>query len=152
MKQYQIVFNVPDDFVPEELELTASYGKGQGEISIEGESFIKSSEEDVTKAWEELKSIVEEKISFKIDEVPENSVIRILFPPEVATDFESLSSLNTLKDAVEAVYRKPCICYCNSMDLMVDNADDAIKMLNGMIAKIKTRAAVKNTSGIVIAN
>ena len=149
MKQYQITFNVPDDFQPDELSLSANYDRGENEISIAEEGFTEESEE-IGKIWEELQTLIKEKLDLKVDTVPENSVVRITFPPEAVADYQALTSLNILKDAVESTYKCPCIIYCGTLEVMVENADDAIKMLNGMIAKIKTRAAVKDTSGIVL--
>ena len=39
MKHYQITFEVPDDFNPDNMELNAAYGEGT-EVSISDEGFV----------------------------------------------------------------------------------------------------------------
>ena len=151
MKQYQITFAVPDDFVPEEMELQAGYGSEPGTIQLVEEGFVEPDSMNVDETWEKLKTLVQDKVNILVDNIPENAVVRITFPANIVSDDESsLLSLNALKNAVESTYKCPCICYTDSIDAMVENADQAIDMLNKMIAKIKTRYAVKDTSGIVI--
>lgn len=64
MKLYQIIMKVPDDFVPEEMQLTAS-SKYKVEICSEGfigpESFVEA--ETVTSVESELADFDEESAS-----------------------------------------------------------------------------------------
>ena len=147
MKQYQVVFNVPENFDPDKLSLQASYEvpEDAGQMSIEEEGFV-DDEQEIT-LTPELEQFVKDRTVILKDGSNENGVVRIMFNEGADAD-----DLQMIVKVCEAIYKCPCICLSANMDVLVENSDDAIKMLNGMIAKIKTRSAVKDTSGIILPN
>ena len=149
MKQYQVVFNVPENFDPDKLSLQASYEvpEDAGQMSIEEEGFV--DEEQEISLSPELETLIKDKTVIIKDGANEHDVIRIMFSDDSNVDAEGLQSI---MKACEAMYHCPCICLSANIDVLVENADEAIKMLNGMIAKVKTRSAVKDTSGIILPN
>lgn len=147
MKQYQITLEVPDEFDPEEDIINIQFGNEADveSISIVDEQFV--SAEKYIERFEEIKKLIESNCDFKLDDLKDDSVIRIMFDPT-----DDVSNLQEVLTYVEMIYNRKCICLCNKLDVLVENADEAINMLNGMIAKIKVRSAVKDTSGIVLPN
>ena len=147
MKQYQAVFNVPENFDPEKVELQATYGviEDAGLMSIAEEGFV-DGEQEIT-LTPELEQFVKDRTVILKDGSNENDVVRIMFD-----EGADAADLQMIVKVCEAIYKCPCICLSANMEVFVENADEAIKMLNGMIAKIKTRAAVKDTSGIILPN
>ena len=140
MKHYNITFEVPDDFNPEELELNASY-KDAVEIFSEGFS-------DVV---ETIKSVVSDKLSLNKITVSDNDVILFKVDKDCGLDdYEFAGYLNAVKETIEETCKCPVIGFVGDIDLLVENADEAIDMLNGMIAKVKVRSAVKDTSKIIL--
>ena len=133
MKTYTIALNVPDDFDPEKLGVDLSY---EEDIEIAHEGFF--SLENFRDSIEPIRQ-----------DVTEHSVVTFKFPPEALND---PIALNLIKDKFECEFGVPAVGYVNSIDLLVQNADDAIAMFEKMIAKVKTQAAVKQTSGIVLPN
>lgn len=156
MKQYSIVLNVPDDFVPEELDIKANYGDSPDLISIADEGFIEDdsyADADISEdTVNRIKDMLDNDVKLGVDVVPENSVVRVEFTKEFSEQPHFFQDITALMQYIESRYKVPCVCYLNDLDVLVDDADDAVKMFNGMIAKIKTRAAVKDTSGIVLPN
>lgn len=148
MKQYQMTFNVPDDFDPEEMIMNVQYEKG--EITIEGEGFY----EDMipTDILNSIDDFLKNDLRLVKDAVKEGDVVRMVFTPESARLPFFGKVINALKVAVEETYEVPCIAHMSSIDVLVESADEAIDMLNKMIAKIKVRSAVKDTSSIVLPN
>lgn len=146
MKSYEIVFSVPDDFDPEEMILNVQYK--DGDIAIEDEGFI--DELVPASILEQVDDFLNNDLRLIKDTVNEGDIVRMIFTPEAAQlpFFDKI--LVSLKEAIEATYKVPCIAHMNNIDVLVENADEAINMLNGMIAKIRTRAAVKDTSGIIL--
>ena len=133
MKTYTIALSVPDDFDPQKLGIDLSYDE---DIEIKEEGFF---DLDQTK----------ELITVFGREVTENSIVTFSFPPEALND---PIALNLIREQFEAQFGCPAVGYVNSIDLLVQNADDAIAMFEKMIAKVKTRAAVKDTAKIVLPN
>jgi len=139
MKQYALILNVPDDFNPEELQINLDY---KDEVELCLEDFV----DNLTYLDPEL---FLEKIDVSKIHVGENDIVRFTFP-ESAAEAHGLEYLNAIRDTLESTCKCPVVGYANNMEVFVDNADDAIKMFNGMIAKVKTRAAVKSTSNIIL--
>lgn len=151
MKKCYIELEVPDNFDPA--------------ADIEGVQFSENvdlSETEVITCLNELPPVeikpltddqvkrLEELCKVTVDEVSENSVIRVMVSP----DYSELDAqlLQQLLSTVEATYKRPAIILVNSLELMVENPEASVDMLNKMIAKIKVRSAVKDTSGIVLPN
>lgn len=136
MKHYQIVLEVPDNFNPEELDMTVSY---QDDIEIFSEGFTNDDE-----LSEKLKSIIE-SCEISTIEVKDNDVVLFKFDDSVQPEEASIAMLT-----IEEKTGRPALGVNKDIDLLVEDADSTIEMLNGMIAKVKTRAAVKDTSSIVL--
>ena len=137
MKKYYIALDVPYDFNPEELDIDIKY---KDDINIAEEGFING------------ESLVEDllnKVSIAKDTVGEHDVVRVTFPPQLH-DYIDYESLNNWHKQLETAYKCPVIIYLDDLNVFVEEADKAIDMLNGMIAKIKVRSAVKQTSGIIL--
>lgn len=149
MKQYQILFDVPDNFVPEQLALQATYDdpEAANTITISDEGFVDGNQ--ALELTDELKTFIENHTVILKDGSNEHDVVRIMFSSNSNVE---LDQLQTVTKVCEVVYQCPCICCTSDLDVLVENSDEAIKMLTGMIAKIKTRAAVKDTSGIILPN
>lgn len=149
MKLCYITMEVPDDFnIDEDIEGvqfvdSVDYEKVNviGCQELEPRQLTISDED--SKKFQELCKI-------KKDEVNEHTVIRLMLPPNFS-DMDSAFFSQT-KDLLEATYKCPVLIMVDDMDLLVENADTSIDMLNKMIAKIKVRSAVKDTSGIVLPN
>lgn len=129
MAIYQFRLDVPDDFDPEELSIELDY---DGQITILDEGFV-----DVDKIAKQLVD------SAKLDklEVAETSVVVFKFPSsiaEVAPNF-----VQAIQNSLEAMLGCTVIGLVDDMDLLVQNSAEAIKMLEGMIAKIKSKSLIK---------
>ena len=150
MKQYQITFAVPDDFNPDELELNAGY---KDEITICDESYV--SEDSNAASF--LANISEGLLQFMKDNnieiskesAGEHDVVVFKFPPEILQHAESSTYISLIRQQLEQAFGCLTIGIVNDIDLLVENADEAIKMLNGMLAKVKVRSAVKETTKIL---
>lgn len=128
MKQYQLTFEVPDDFNPEELEINVTY-KDDIEIIDEGyRDFYKNIEDLITK-----------KVSLLSENTGGDNVVIFKFPGEL-TQFPQY--ITHLKEVLELKTDKTVIGVLDNVDILVQNADDAIEMLEGMIGKIKARALI----------
>lgn len=148
MKQYQMIFNVPDDFDPDEMIMNVQYEKG--EITIDGEGFCENTiHSSIISSIDEF---LKNDLRLVKDAVKEGDIVRMIFTPEAARTPFFGEVINALKVAVEETYKVPCIAHMSSIDVLVESADEAVDMLNKMIAKIKVRSAVKDTSGIVLPN
>lgn len=123
MKTYQITFNVPDDFVPEEMELNVSY---KDDIEIIGEGEVDISDELLSKT-----SLLPTKIE-------KGQVVIYKFPEDMPPDISSL----ILKQLEANLPDNTIIGMVDNVDLLVQNSDDAVKMLEGMINKVSTRAKI----------
>lgn len=151
MKKCYIELEVPDNFDPaadiEGVQFSEDVDLSETEVITCLDELppveIKPLTDDQAKKLEELCKVI-------IDEVSENSVIRVMVSP----DYSELDAqlLQQLLNTVEATYKRPAIILVNSLELMVENPEASIDMLNKMIAKIKVRSAVKDTSGIVLPN
>lgn len=138
MKQYQITLGVPDDFNPEELDMTVSY---KDDIEILSEGFT-----DIADIKKKLQAIVD-NCELSTIEPKENDII--LFKFDESTSAEEAKSIMFV---IEEKTGRPAIGMSKSLDVLVEDANATVEMLNGMIAKVKTRAAVKETSKIVLPN
>jgi len=140
MKQYQFTLSVPDDFNPEELAIELNYKDG---IQITNEGFLN---EQYSEAIDSLiqSASIEKKSGDK------NEVVLVKFPRDNVNNPEFGVVLDMLMQRLEEVLDCPVICYVDDLEILVENADQAIDMFNGMIAKIKVRAAVKETSKIIL--
>lgn len=132
MKKYYFALEVPDDFNPEELDIDFKY---KDDITVSREGFI---DEDLLS-----------KLNIKKDTVGENDVVRFTFPVDDTINYETL---DLFREMLEYAYKCPVVGHADNLELFVENADKAIDMFNGMIAKIKVRAAVKSTTGIILPN
>lgn len=142
MKQYHITLNVPDDFVPEEMGVDLQY---KDEITIAAEGF-----QDLTEGYQ--KFLTNNKITAKKESASEHDVVIFKFPKEVYGDPETITFLNILKQQLETTFGCPVVGFIDDIDILVENADQAIDMFNGMIAKIKVRAATGVTNKIILPN
>lgn len=147
MKQYRIILNVEDDFNPEEDLEGISLNCDPEKVEVAEEGFYTISDDVVPIVQEFLDSIEVLK-----EDVKETDVIRVTFPVEAASNPFFSDIITSLKVSIENACKVPVICHVDNLEVMVENASDAIEMLNGMIAKVKTRAAVKDTSGIILPN
>lgn len=118
MKEYYLALEVPDDFDPEQLGIELDYPE-EVEIKSEGE----------------LDQLVDFEIELK--EKTENSVAVIKFPVEAG------ESSRLVMSVVENKLGIPAIGIVNDFNLLVENADEAVKMLEGMIQKIKSASIRK---------
>ena len=82
MKQYQVVFNVPENFDPDKLSLQASYEvpEDAGQMSIEEEGFV-DNEQEIT-LTPELEKFIKDKTVILKDGSNENDVVRIMVNEE----------------------------------------------------------------------
>lgn len=131
MKQYTITFDVPDDFNPDEMALNVQY---PAEITLADEGFFN------------MEELIKEKIKVSEIKPEEGKVILFTFPSETI----GVDNLNKMRDVLETVTGLPAIGYIDNFDVLVQQADEAVNMLNGMIAKIKLHSTVKESSEIVI--
>ena len=138
MKQYQITLGVPDDFNPEELDMTVSY---KDDIEILSEGFT-----DIADIKEKLQTIVD-NCELSTIEPKENDIV--LFKFDESTSAEEAKSIMFV---IEEKTGRPALGMSKSLDVLIEDANATVEMLNGMIAKVKTRAAVKETSKIVLPN
>jgi len=138
MKQYQITLGVPDDFNPEELDMTVSY---KDDIEILSEGFT-----DIADIKEKLQAIVD-NCELSTIEPKENDIV--LFKFDELTSAEEAKSIMFV---IEEKTGRPALGMSKSLDVLIEDANATVEMLNGMIAKVKTRAAVKETSKIVLPN
>lgn len=113
MKEYYLALEVPDDFDPEQLGIELDYPEGV-EIKSEGE----------------LDQLIDFEIELK--EKTENSVAVIKFPVEAGESSRLIMSI------VENKFGIPAIGLVNDFNLLIENAGEAVKMLEGMIQKIKS--------------
>lgn len=118
MKEYYLALEVPDDFDPEQLGIELDYPEGV-EIKSEGE----------------LDQLIDFEIELK--EKTENSVAVIKFPVEAGESSRLIMSI------VENKFGIPAIGLVNDFNLLIENADEAVKMLEGMIQKIKSASIRK---------
>lgn len=118
MKEYYLALEVPDDFDPEQLGIELDYPE-KVEIKSEGE----------------LDQLIDFEVELK--EKTENSVAVIKFPVEAG------ESSRLVMSVVENKFGIPAIGIVNDFNLLVENADEAVKMLEGMIQKIKSASIRK---------
>jgi len=128
MKQYQLTFGVPDDFNPEELEINVTY-KDDIEIIDEGYRDF----------YKKIEDLITEKVSLLTKNTEGDNVVIFKFPGEL-TQFPQY--ITHLKEVLELKTDKTVIGVLDNVDILVQNADDAIEMLEGMIGKIKARALI----------
>ena len=140
MKLYKITFEVPDDFNPDELELNASY---KDEINISSERFVNAQKDEILQ-------IIKDKCTFEKATIGENDVIIFKFPKEALDLPDAMTYLTSIRTAIETNFGCPAVGFVGDIDVLVENADQAIDMFNGMIAKVKVRSAVKDTSKIIL--
>lgn len=148
MKRYQVIFEVPDDFNPDDLTLTASYGETPGQIRLADEGFELSQPE----LEEAMKDFIKELHSITVDNIGENSIVRVTFDEKTATQPYFAENIQAIMKMIENSYKVPCVCHMDNVDVLVEDANEAVAMFEKMIAKIKTRASVRDTSGIVLPN
>jgi len=123
MKHYQITFQVPDDFVPEDLELNVTY-KDEIEIVQEGEVSVES--------------LLANQINLTNQKREDGDVFLFKYPDKMSPEFAT-----AVKDYLaEALPDNTVIGLVDSIDLLVQNSDQAIEMLEQMINKVKTRSAI----------
>lgn len=150
MKLCYITMEVPDDFdTDEDIEgVQFAEGVDYEKVNVTGCQELEPRQQLILSDEEAEKFRALCKI--KKDEVTENSVIRLMLP----SDFSNMDAafFSQTKDLLEATYKCPILVMVDDMNLLVENADASIDMLNKMIAKIKVRSAVKDTSGIVLPN
>ncbi len=145
MKTYQITFAVPDDFNPDEMEINVGY-KDELSICDEGFNSISDSLD---------KFLSDSGINLEELQLKEDSVIIFKVPVSVADSMnqsELAVYFNMIKNGLEAATGKKVMGYIDNIDVLVKNANDAIDMFNGMIAKIKLRDSIKDTTGIIVPN
>lgn len=123
MKQYTITFDVPDDFDPNELELTASY-KSDIEISYEG--------------FSDLASILKDKIELSnMGSVKDTDVVIFKLPVDM------MGEAPYIHERLEAELGCKVLGLVNDTDVLVENQAEAIDMLNKMINTINLRSSIK---------
>ena len=129
MKKYQLTFDVPDDFEPEELSLTTEY---KDTISISDEGFVPSVSEQIGK-------LIDEQVKVEWVTASDDGIIIFKFPIELAAYFDEIEQI---KEKLENTTGKQVLGIVDSIDLMVSSPHDAINMLQAMIDKVRTRAAI----------
>ena len=134
MKKYQITFEVPDDFDPEELELEAKY---KDNISVSDEGFVTATSED-------LEKILEEKLTAVSERVSNGDVIILKYPIEVADELahDNGMMLRNWMREIESKTGFPVLAMLDSIEFMVENKEESIKMLKAMIEKIEVRSSI----------
>lgn len=137
--RYQLTLEVPDNFKPEEMGIDLSY---KDEITIVSEGFTLPSDSTLD---ELLKSI-----EVKKETIDEHSVVIFKFPKAIMELPDGPAIINIYKNKLETEFGCPAVGYLDDIDVLVENANQAIDMFNGMIAKIKVRAAVAPTSKIIL--
>ena len=125
MKYYQVTFEVPDGFVPEELAIEASYKE---DIAIATEGFV------------DIESLIKEKLELSALDVSEHRICIVKFKQDAAFD---VTTVNQLKLAIESVTGLTTLCILDDMEIMTANSAEAIDMLQKMINKINFRASIK---------
>lgn len=138
MKQYQVTLGVPDDFNPEELDMTVSY---KDDIEILSEGFT-----DIADIKEKLQAIVD-NCELSTIEPKENDIVLFKFDESMGPE-----EAKSIMFIIEEKTGRPALGISKSLDVLIEDANATVEMLNGMIAKVKTRAAVKETSKIVLPN
>lgn len=140
MKQYRLTLNVPDNFNPEELAVDLGY---KDDIQIVDEGFVDNKYSEIIESTIKAASIEKKHAD-------QNEVVLVKFPNTCVDDPGFRTVLNILRQRLEETFDCPVVCYLNDLEILVENADQAIDMFNGMIAKIKVRSAVKETSKIIL--
>ena len=140
MKKYYIVLNVPDDFVPEEMGMEVTYPT---DITIDKEGF--------GDYQSEIADIIS-NVELKKETITDKDIIVFKFPKEVLDNADAAEVLSLFKDNIEKSFGCPAVGYVNDVDILVENADQAIDMFNSMIAKIKVRSATGVSSKIILPN
>ena len=131
MKKYTVTFDVPDDFVPEEMELTANY---KDDIVISAEGFY------------DIQEIIKSIPGMEIEELkPDSSSVYLLkFPKEWALDPDRyFGVIDGVRAGLEELTDRPVISFVDDLDILAQNSAQAIDMLNKMIAKINLRSSIK---------
>lgn len=134
MKKYQITFEVPDDFDPEELELEAKY---KDTISVSDEGFVTVTSGDLAK-------ILEEKLTAVSERVSTGDVIILKYPIEVADQlaYDGGIMLQNWVQKIESKTGFPVLAMLDSIEFMVENKEESIAMLKAMIEKIEVRSSI----------
>lgn len=131
MKQYQLTLSVPDDFDPEQLEIDLSY---KDDIEIVNEGYT-----DDHEILDAITNTIEKKVDLSTLKVDGDIVVLFKFPGEL-TQFPTY--INHLKEALELKTKKPVVGLLDNIDILVQNADESIKMLEEMAGKVKARALI----------
>lgn len=137
MKKYILALDVPDDFNPEEMDINIS---SKQDIDISSEGFIN---------FDTLSEEIIKNSDIKLETIDEHSVALFKCSSEVAQSY-GIENFDQIRQSLEENLKCPVIGYVDDLELFVENADQAIDMFNGMIAKIKVRAAIKPTTGIIL--
>lgn len=125
MKTYTINLTVADDFDPSQLDVELSYPDDAG-IQDESEGFGFSTVEQA------VKSIVVDNI-----DVSETSVVFFKFPSDIDPGY-----ITAIQKTLESSLGCTVIGLVNDIDLLVQNSAEAVKMLEGMIAKVKSKSII----------
>ena len=124
MKKYTLVFNVPDDFVPEEMDVNTSY-KDDIELVYEGFANLEDSIKNAVSGLD----------------IKESSVVIFKFPEWACDCPEQVQSIKKyIEDTV------PCKCVLGivgDVDILVEDSASAIDMLKNMINVINLRSSIK---------
>jgi hypothetical protein len=96
--------------------------------------------------------LVENNIEIKKETVTDHDVVVFKFPQEALQMPDASTFLSILREQIETTFGCPAIGFVNGIDILVENADQAVDMLNGMIAKVKVRSAVGNAGKIILPN
>lgn len=132
MQDYQLVLNVPDDFDPLQLDVELSYP--EAEIGIAREAF------DVTVS--ELSKKIIENCKLDLTKITENSVVIFKFPQSLAVE-AGPQFIKQIQLELEANLHCTVLGLVDDIDLLVENSAEAVKLLEGMLAKVKSKSIIK---------
>lgn len=125
MKHYTLTFQVPDDFDPDKLDITASYP--EEELALVNESFLNVEE-------------IVKNLVLEYPKVSNTSVAILKFPKEFMDD---LASLQVIVLSLKASLGCEVFSMVNDLEIMIQNSAEAVQMLQRMIDKIKAKSIIK---------
>ena len=131
MKTYQLTLSVPDDFNPNIMECSMNYP--DGDIQLIGEGFY----DIVEVAKEQVK-----KLSVSPINVTKTSVVIFKFPQSLAVE-AGAQFIKQIQLELEANLHCTVLGLVDDIDLLVQNSAEAVKLLEGMLAKVKSKSIIK---------
>ena len=132
MKYYCLEIAMPDDMDPSNV--TVSY-PGEDGTSVTASL----SDEAIVNIADDL------GFSMSIEELPKDAVAILKYDPYM--EYEDMESIHRY---VETALGRTTIGFVGDIDLLIENAPEAIDMLEKMIAKIKIQQGTPNTSKIIL--